>query len=995
MRKDCKGVISIFLALILMPTYLFTIGALDISRVYAAKNYLKLANEASIQSQLLSYNKKLFNRYGLFAVTNESEIKERNGKVIKENLLISNSNENLNNLRLLSSTVDLNKDSNLCNTKILEKQIVEYMKLRAPYKMVNGFLNLLKVVKTSSTYNKVLSKKMNYNSSLEDFNDDLIKWRDSFTGYNSDSTKLNELVLAIGKSYKSFKDENQKLESKIGLMEYKKIDLSKMKNEDLADLFNKLMSKTYAKKIYKISKLTDSSNSIDEDKENEDRFLSEFKKIKDTFFTLFEVIRKHKFTYEIEINNKSVDIIPLFYKINTYRFNLESKLKKDSSARNEAIKKELIEIANLRMKLAKSHEIIKAAVTNINSHNNKLDQSLNEWKDSINTVKDKEIKNQFLTEYTFTNKKYSKSNIQAFLDALQKNNDNLEKIDSLISGKDGLIFKLENDSESAYKYDTKAFESINKLNNLQKFAIYKGVVNENKLPKISNEEKSEAKNIKNTLLNFNKTAGKKEEIPSKDNLLNYISEVQLENILKDSKSINNKLIDSRKQKIENNKDFNNLLDEINANSSIDNEASLFKDILIVQYIDDKFSDKTSISDSVFKGQKEYVIFGSKSLDENIKRMKAFIFTTRMGLNTIYAFTSPKLRREALGVATAIAGWTGVGVPLVESLVLAMMSLGESIIDTDKLYDGNDVEAFKNNATWQVSITGIKKLLEKKAESMVKDGIDNIFNRVEEIAIEAVDDSYSTIDEFISQTQDGLVDALSGTVILPIQNKIVSIISEPVENIKAEFSKVFEQVRSSISDEQNPVMKNLKLNLITKVESKVNSELIDKLESIDDMANDYLISFIEKISNELEEFIKTNLKSVADNMKLDIKRIATEKKQGYQEKICESINKYLGIDKRKSDEKPDMFSSSGLSFSYGDYTKLICLFMLNRGNRQAILSRIAAVIDIEMKKEEAEFSVLDSYVDFKIKTKIVVPMIIDLKVFNFRDKEIKDEMEMSF
>jgi len=70
-------------------------------------------------------------------------------------------------------------------------------------------------------------------------------------------------------------------------------------------------------------------------------------------------------------------------------------------------------------------------------------------------------------------------------------------------------------------------------------------------------------------------------------------------------------------------------------------------------------------------------------------------------------------------------------------------------------------------------------------------------------------------------------------------------------------------------------------------------------------------------------------------------------------------------------------------------------MLNRGHRDQILKRIAAVIDIEMKRKDESFSVLNSYVSFKVKTRILVPVIIDLKLFNLKDKEIIDEMEMSF
>ncbi len=116
---------------------------------------------------------------------------------------------------------------------------------------------------------------------------------------------------------------------------------------------------------------------------------------------------------------------------------------------------------------------------------------------------------------------------------------------------------------------------------------------------------------------------------------------------------------------------------------------------------------TDRSGSVFFGKEiEYLIFGMDRADDNLALAGASVFGIRFALNLIYALTDPALGESSLAAATAIAGWSGFGIPLVQNLILVALAIAESVSDLVRLMKGNSVAVWKSGETWKCSIEGI-------------------------------------------------------------------------------------------------------------------------------------------------------------------------------------------------------------------------------------------------------------------------------------------------
>ncbi len=118
-----------------------------------------------------------------------------------------------------------------------------------------------------------------------------------------------------------------------------------------------------------------------------------------------------------------------------------------------------------------------------------------------------------------------------------------------------------------------------------------------------------------------------------------------------------------------------------------------------------------------KAEAEYVLFGCKKEKVNANLAQTSIFGIRMGLNLIHVYTSTDKSASALTAATAIAGWTGFGVPVVKNLILVGWAAGESWMDVKDINNGKPVAVYKTKNTWK---TNLKSLFSGVADEILKD-----------------------------------------------------------------------------------------------------------------------------------------------------------------------------------------------------------------------------------------------------------------------------------
>ena len=69
--KDCKGAITVFVTLLLIPAILISGTAVDLVRIYTAKSIIHDANQLAANSTLASYDALLKDLYGIFGYVND------------------------------------------------------------------------------------------------------------------------------------------------------------------------------------------------------------------------------------------------------------------------------------------------------------------------------------------------------------------------------------------------------------------------------------------------------------------------------------------------------------------------------------------------------------------------------------------------------------------------------------------------------------------------------------------------------------------------------------------------------------------------------------------------------------------------------------------------------------------------------------------------------------------------------------------------------------
>jgi len=199
-KKRIQGSISVLLVIILLPMMTFSALIVDMSRVNMAKQMMSSAGDLTMNTALANYDTILKDVYGLFAmsqaegmdneqlgielnkyfaktlssygVVSEDEADDyvaaligdfrdilNNGSVNTNNFL------ELNNINLTATKVE---GSSLANASILRKQIVEYMKYRAPLGLGLSFLDSLTAFEKMDAQNKVIEAQVKAQESTQD-----------------------------------------------------------------------------------------------------------------------------------------------------------------------------------------------------------------------------------------------------------------------------------------------------------------------------------------------------------------------------------------------------------------------------------------------------------------------------------------------------------------------------------------------------------------------------------------------------------------------------------------------------------------------------------------------------------------------------------------------------------------------------------------------------------------------------------------------------------
>ena len=214
-KKRIQGSVSLFLLVIMFPMLVFSFTVVDICKIFMAKDMVLDAADVAVNSGLTSYDKVLKDLYGILATSQSTDdlskkmseyyvmtLELNGGKVDSEdkeyvqdfiNGFISNlSQDESGNISIDQSALSANNnflkvhsessgdsavtaiavpESAASNPLVLKREIVEYMKYRAPVSLAAGMLEKIGAFKDLNNQTAATVKKLEFDEALSDISD--------------------------------------------------------------------------------------------------------------------------------------------------------------------------------------------------------------------------------------------------------------------------------------------------------------------------------------------------------------------------------------------------------------------------------------------------------------------------------------------------------------------------------------------------------------------------------------------------------------------------------------------------------------------------------------------------------------------------------------------------------------------------------------------------------------------------------------------------------
>ncbi len=997
MKKKIQGSVSVFLALILLPTYLLSIAGVDGARLYAGNNYLFLANEAGVESLKLNYDKSLrnhFNLYGLDQAGDEGGMDKMVKRVVEKNL--TSNNKAYNKLKLIDVKLTLDKNTSLANPEILKNQIYDYMKYRLPTKEIHSFMNLIQASEESEKYGQLMEKRYAYNEELEKKNKDISNLNQDLLTYSTDSKYVIDHFQSFMVEKESLRKNYQEKSAHIKALDQTNYDYSKWGIDSLRNEVRRLLDGDIRDKIFSLSDFIEENMTSDKKEEYYKLLQAKILELKPVLDRILSINKIKRFEYIYKFKDKEKDLIKELDKINGERVKLVANYNK--ALKDEALKfiSDYEPMSKRIKSLTKTSHNIDEGLQSLTDNTKELSSKLADWKKALEGVEDPHIKAELRSEFELKEKNYNLTEIKSFSRQLFKDRDKLGQLDARIFSPSGMLEGLKESYDKFFALEKDLFledMKILMINSPDSNNFFVNFVKNSSGKSSSGEKDTESKGLLDKLKAANKKLNNKSE--EKKSIFDYIGEEKFLEIMGSNQvNILNNTASFANADLKNSSDLKKLYSSINHPKYYKDRNTFLENIFISFYIDEKFSDKFIELDGKTFPQKEYILFGSKNLASNIHKLQASIFGMRLVTNTVYAFTNHNIRRQALMLAAGVAGWTGIGVPIMQGIILSLMAFAESGLDTHKLSEGKPVELYKNNSSWQMSLDGLKNVAIENVKDLSKKSIDKVFDKAEDILQEARKGSFNSLNQFISQSKDSIIQRVSGAILVPIQNKIIDLLTNQTQEVDEEFNKLFKQLREDSYLEQDPVLRKVRLDLINLLERDYKPSLTKMLKDKASVGTQQVLDYIDEMISRVEKGLLKQSSKAEEELKEKITSLSNKGAKKVNDQVNQAIDDYLskisGYKGTKDGDKSLQSIKSGLSFDYGDYLKLFTFLSLSAGNKEEILRRVALIIDIEMNAIKGAFDIQKTYTRFRVNSKASISLVLDV----FSDKKRKKVYEGS-
>lgn len=397
--------------------------------------------------------------------------------------------------------------------------------------------------------------------------------------------------------------------------------------------------------------------------------------------------------------------------------------------------------------------------------------------------------------------------------------------------------------------------------------------------------------------------------------------------------------------------------------------------------------KDMTNNPYFGAEAEYILWGNDSVTKNLQSTRAMIFGIRFALNAVYAFTSTDTTVPALTAATAIAGWTGFGVPIVKTVILLAWAMAESFVDVKALCDeGKAVALYKTSNTWALGYGGLKDKIKKNAANLIEDvantAVDDIFDKLENAAVDAtgklVDFGTGEINDYVNRTMQGIYESVQSAIAGPVaqlalqltgasqvlsQTDITAKVRETLNGLKNSDSGLVNEctnlaIDTLMSSKVETIAEQL-YDMYTKVNSGATIDVINNILYGEDM-NSGLIGTLKK---DIYSAISQKVDDYGKKFKDTVSQKITEGGDQAKEKIKDEISSFTaGIAGDSSGASGSSVAASGLTMNYKEYVKTFIMIhlLMGDGSKNAMLTRTAQLIQANVQQQSSGFDVTKAF-----------------------------------
>ncbi|AGC68426.1 viral A-type inclusion repeat-containing protein [Thermoclostridium stercorarium subsp. stercorarium DSM 8532] len=760
-----RGSVTVFVSIILSALILFSGTVIDLARFRAGETHARAAVQLAVQSALARYFSPLKENYGLWASAHsKEELEMLIYDLIEKNLGTENTFiPGITDLFGFSvDSVTVYPVFNLTDAQVLEKEIADFMKYRAPVNTAGLFLEKLKAFNLFLAQSGLLNKRMELEDNLQKIREKqvylslilseriprFVNGQKPEKGINDSLLHISSLLYEINdmekqngvldRAYLSIPssiEEINEAENEIENIEEEISDLEKeieYLEDRLKDCEDEAEIAGITDEIQKIERKI--SQKSDEKAEAKKVLESAKRKLKSEIDTCVGLLNEiavktervqEKITqiknsvgkfvkYHEESVKLSSDILKQCYEIKHLSEEINTEIKRQAEKSDNAF---LVKIKSdmKQLVLTADPEAVSSIKTDLEVNLTALNETysvLSHAASRLEEILDEILRFIYSTERIYVTLEYTERKV--FGTGIEQCVKELEsKINSAVSGYKVRSLQLEPDINAKeknefYRWCNKVFDEKNET---------------------ENKDKGYEKKLRNNIKKADES-GKKENEMSFNGKDKKLSSKELEELFKSLPSKkNNETGGALTENYENTEPEEKYKKSLNSNADIsfkigsilDNLGeSVLKSLYINEYIVSAFKnaniDKVSAprinihggpAKTFFeKAEVEYIIFGNKKEKTNADLAQASIFGIRMGLNLLHVYMDSKKVSAAMSAAVSIAGWSGFGVPIVKNLILLGWAAGESYLDLKDINDGKDVAVYKTENTWKLSLASL-------------------------------------------------------------------------------------------------------------------------------------------------------------------------------------------------------------------------------------------------------------------------------------------------